>query len=152
MNRFIRPNRQQTNTAGSYRIDFAAAKKPVLLDPGLYRLHLERAELVGRNGNISIALTLTDIASGHIVSTKPMWVHGPNARPGDLAEQHKAVIADLLRLAGQPLDGDTATVISGLAGLQFQGDLGIASDQSGNPFNTLRGAGSADPDQPVRHD
>ena len=152
MNRFIRPNRQQTNTPVSSRIDFAAAKKPVLLDPGLYQLQLERAELVGRNGNISVALTLTDIDSGQFVSTKPMWIDGPNARSGDLAEQHKAVIADLLRLAGQPLDGDTATAISGLAGLRFQGDLGIASDQSGNPFNTLRAAGSDDPDEPVRHD
>ena len=116
MNRFIRPNRQQTNTPGSSQIDFAAAKKPVLVDPGLYRLQVERAELVGRNGNTSVALTLTDIASGQVVSTRPMWVDGPNARSGNLAEQHKAVIADLLRLAGQPLDGDTATAISGLAG------------------------------------
>ena len=111
MNRFIRPNRQQTNTPGSSQIDFAAAKKPVLLDPGLYRLQLERAELVGRNGNTSIALTLTDIASGQIVSTKPMWVDGPNARSGDLAEQNRAVIADLLRLAGQPLDGDPTVLL-----------------------------------------
>ena len=44
MNRFIRSNRQQTNAPGSFQIDFAAAKKPVLLDPGLYRLQLERAE------------------------------------------------------------------------------------------------------------
>lgn len=152
MNRFIRPNRQQTNTPGSSQIDFAAAKKPVLLDPGLYRLQLERAELVGRNGNTSIALTLTDIASGQIVSTKPMWVDGPNARSGDLAEQNRAVIADLLRLARQPLDRDTATAISGLSGLRFLGDLGIASDQNGNPFNSLRGAEPADPDEPVRHD
>lgn len=152
MNRFIRPNRQQTNTPGSSRIDFAAAKKPVLLDPGLYQLQLERAELVGRNGNISIALTLIDIASGQIVSTKPMWVDGPNARSGDLAEQNRAVIADLLRLAGQPLDCNTATAISGLAGLRFLGDLGIASDQNGNPFNSLRGAEPADPDESARHD
>ena len=152
MNRFIRPNRQQANTPGSSQIDFAAAKKPVLLDPGLYPLQLERAELVGRNGNTSVALTLTDIASGQVVSTRPMWVDGPNARSGDLAEQNRAVIADLLRLAGQPLDGDTQVLLKGLAGLRFMGDLGIESDQNANPFNTLRGAEPADQGEPVRHD
>ena len=57
-------------------------------------------------------MTLTDIASGQVVSTRPMWIDGPNARSGDLAEQNRAVIADLLRLAGQPLDGDTARCCS----------------------------------------
>ena len=47
MNRFIRPNRQQTNAPGSSQIDFAAAKKPVLLDPGLYRA-AARARRTGR--------------------------------------------------------------------------------------------------------
>ena len=44
MNRFIRSSRQQTNTPGSFGINFATAKKPVLLNPGLYRLQLDRAE------------------------------------------------------------------------------------------------------------
>ena len=100
MPRFIRPNRQQTNTPGSSRIDFAAAKKPVLLDPGVYELQIERAELVvGRNGNTSVVLTLIDIASGQVVSTRPMWIASSNARFGDLAEQNRAVLAGLLRLA-----------------------------------------------------
>jgi hypothetical protein len=66
---------------------------------GLYRLQLERADLVGRNGKTSIALTLTDIASGQIVSTRPMWIASSNARFGDLAEPNRAVLAGLLRLA-----------------------------------------------------
>ena len=149
MARFTRP---PGRPAGPTKINFAAAKKAILLDPGVYELQIERAELVGRNGNTSVALTLTDIASGQVVSTRPMWVDGPNARSGDLAEQNRAVIADLLRLAGQPLDGDPTALLEGLAGLRFMGDLGIESDQNGNPFNTLRGAEPADPDEPVRHD
>ncbi len=152
MNRFVRPNSQQANAPGSTQINFATAKKPVLLDPGLYPLRLERAELVGRNGNSSVALTLTDITSGQIVATKPMWVAGPNARFGDLAEQNQAIIADLLRLAGQPLDGDPTALLKGLAGLQFIGDLGIESDQNANPFNSLRGVEPADPAESVRHE
>jgi len=151
MNRFVRPNRQQTNTPAS-QIDFAAAKKSVLLDPGLYRLLLERAELARRNGNTSVVLTITDIATGQIISTKPMWIDGPHARSGDLAEQNRAVIADLLRLAGQPLDGDPAVLLEGLTGLRFTGDLGIERDQNGNPFNTLRGAEAADQGELVPHD
>lgn len=139
MNRFVRPNRQPAKAPGSSQINFAAAKKTILLDPGLYELRIERAEPVGRNGNTSVALTLTDIASGQIVNTKPMWVAGPNARFGDLAERNQAIIADLLRLAGQPLEGDTAALLASLAGLRFMGDLGIESDQNANPFNSLRG-------------
>ena len=108
--------------------------------------------MVGRKGNTSVALTLTDIASGQVVSTRPMWIAGPNARSGDLAEQNRAVIADLLRLADQPLDGDLTVLLKGLAGLRFMGDLGIETDQNANPFNTLRGAEPADPDESVRHD
>ena len=152
MNRFVRPNRQQPNAPGSSQINFAAAKKTVLLDPGRYELRIERAELVGRQGNTSIALTTTDIASGQIVNTKPMWVAGPNARFGDLAERNQAIIADLLRLAGQPLEGDTAALLASLAGLRFMGDLGIESDQNANPFNSLRGVEPADPAEPVRDD
>ena len=113
---------------------------------------IERAELVGRNGNTLVALTLTDIASGPIVATKPMWVAGPNARSGDLAEQNQAVIADLLRLAGQPLEGGTAALLASLAGLRFMGDLGIERDQTANPFNSLHGAEPADPSESVRDD
>jgi hypothetical protein len=149
MNRFTRP---PSRPAGPTKINFAAAKKAILLDPGVYELQIERGDLVGRNGNTNVALTITDIATGQIISTKPMWIDGPHARSGDLAEQNRAVIADLLRLAGQPLDGDSATAIAGLAGVRFLGDLGIASDQSGNPFNTLRGAEAADDDESVRHD
>ena len=98
MNRFTR---SPGKPAGPTKINFAAAKKAILLDPGVYELQIERAELVvGRNGNTSVALTLTDIASGQVVSTRPMWVAGPNARSGDLAEQNRAVIQELLRLAG----------------------------------------------------
>ena len=152
MNRFVRPNRQQPNAPGSSQINFAAAKKTVLLDPGRYELRIERAELVGRQGNTSIALTTTDIASGQIVNTKPMWVAGPNAKSGDLSEQNQAVIADLLRLGGQPLEGDPAVLLKGLVGLRFVGDLGIESDQNANPFNSLRGVEPADPTESVRDD
>ena len=48
MNRFVRPNRQQPNAPGSSQINFAAAKKTVLLDPGRYELRIERAESVRR--------------------------------------------------------------------------------------------------------
>ena len=152
MNRFVRPNSQQANAPGSVKLNFATAKKTVLLDPGRYELRIERAELVRRQGNTSIALTTTDIASGQIVNTKPMWVAGPNAKSGDLSEQNQAVIADLLRLAGQPLDGDPAVRLKGLVGLRFLGDLGIESDQNANPFNSLRGVEPADPAEPVRDD
>lgn len=149
MNRFTRP---PGKPPGSSQINFSAAKKAILLDPGLYELRIERAEPVGRNGNTSVALTLTDVASGQIVNTKPMWVDGPNARFGDLAERNRAIIADLLRLAGQPPDGDTTALLKGLAGLQFIGDLGIESDQNANPFNSLRGVEPADPAESVRHE
>lgn len=149
MNRFTRPIGKPP---GSIKLNFSLAKKTVLLDPGLYELRIERAELVGRQGNTSIALTLTDIASSQIVSTKPMWVDGPNAKSGDLAEQNQAVIADLLRLAGQPLDGDPAVVLKDVAGLRFLGDLGIENDQNGNPFNSLRGAEPAGTAESVRDD
>lgn len=152
MNRFVRPSSRQANAPGPFQINFAAAKKTVLLDPGRYELRIERAELVGRQGNTSIALTTTDIASGQIVNTKPMWVAGPNARFGDLAEQNQAVIADLLRLGGQPLEGNLAGLLKGLVGLRFLGDLGIESDQNANPFNSLRGVEPADPAEPVRDD
>lgn len=152
MNRFVRPNRQPAKAPGSSQINFAAAKKTVLLDPGRYELRIERAESVRRQGNTSIALTTTDIASGQIVNTKPMWVAGPNAKSGDLSEQNQAVIADLLRLAGQPLDGDPAVLLKGLVGLRFLGDLGIESDQNANPFNSLRGVEPADPTESVRDD
>ena len=81
-----------------------------------------------------------------------MWVDRPNARSGNLAEQNRAVIADLLRLAEQPLDADLPVLLKGLAGLRFMGDLGIESDQNANPFNTLRGAEPADQGEPARHD
>ena len=152
MNRFVRPSSRQANAPGPSQINFAAAKKTVLLDPGRYELRIERAESVRRQGNTSIALTTTDIASGQIVNTKPMWVAGPNARFGDLAEQNQAVIADLLRLGGQPLEGDLAGLLKGLVGLRFLGDLGIESDQNANPFNSLRGVEPADPAEPVRDD
>ena len=58
MNRFIRPSRQQANTPGSSRIDFAAAKKPVLLDPGLYRSPRDsRADICSTSGRASSAIT-----------------------------------------------------------------------------------------------
>src|SRR5262249_34700992 len=53
MNRFIRSKRQQTNTP-AFQIDFAAAKKPVLLDPGLY---LARADIYSTSGRASSATT-----------------------------------------------------------------------------------------------
>jgi hypothetical protein len=147
MNRFIRPTRKSTD---STKLNFATAKKTVLLDPGLYELRIEHAEAVGRTGNTSVALKLTDIASGQIIATKPMWVAGPNARSGDLAEQNKATIADLLRLAGQPLEGDSSVLLKGLVGLRFLGDLGIENDRNANPYNNLRGAEPVDPDESVR--
>ena len=45
MNRFTRP---PGRPAGPTKINFAAAKKAILLDPGVYELQIERAELVRR--------------------------------------------------------------------------------------------------------
>ena len=77
MNRFTR---SPGKPAGPTKINFAAAKKAILLDPGVYELQIERAELVAR-GNTSVALTLTHIASGQVVSTRPMWVAGRTPGP-----------------------------------------------------------------------
>jgi hypothetical protein len=119
-------------------IDFGAASAARVFDPEVYPLRIESARVVQNNKNILITLDLVEVDSGARVALQPLWVDGPNAGAGLLAAENRYLIAQLLRLAGQPTVGDALQLIPTLAGLTFEAQLTLSPDsRTGRTFNAI---------------
>jgi hypothetical protein len=133
--------RQKSNgNTPNVDIDFGAAANKVArtLDPDDYKLRVESARTIGKNGNVMVALDLIDTDSGRRVATQPLWVDGPNAGVGNLVAENQFLIAQLLTLAKLPTSGDVAELIPQLAGLEFDATLVLSVDgRSGRTFNAI---------------
>jgi hypothetical protein len=137
MKKFLR---QKSNSAPDVEIDFgaAAAKIARVFEPGEYRLRIEAARVIQHNENVLIVLDLIELDSGGRVDSRPLWVDGPNAGAGYLASVNQHLIAQLLKLADQPTEGNVGTLIPKLAGLEFNARLALAVDnRSGRSYNEL---------------
>jgi hypothetical protein len=121
-------------------LDFgaAAAKVAHVFEPGEYRLRIESARVVQNGKNISVALDLITAEGGERVSSRPLWVDGPNAGVGPFAAENQNVVAQLLTLAGQPTTGNPNVLIPKLTGLEFDARLGVDVDsRSRRTYNIL---------------
>jgi hypothetical protein len=137
MRKFVR---QKSNNASvpDLTLDFgaAAAKIARVFEPGEYRIRIESARAIQRNENVLIVLNLIELDSGGRVDSRPLWVDGPNAEAGDLADENRHLIAQLLKLADLPTEGNVGTLIPKLAGLEFNARLALAVDnRSGRSYN-----------------
>jgi hypothetical protein len=76
--------------------------------------------------------------SGSRVNVRPLWVDGPNAGAGDLVDENRHLIAQLLALRGLPTEGNVGLLIPQLAGLEFEARLVLAPDShTGRIYNAL---------------
>jgi hypothetical protein len=121
-------------------LDFGAAAARVarVFEPSEYRLRIDSARVVQSGCNIFVALDLVMAEGGERVSSRPLWVDGPNAGVGPFAAENQNLVAQLLTLAGQPTTGNPNVLIPKLTGLEFDARLGLAIDsRSGRTYNTL---------------
>jgi len=121
-------------------LDFAAAGAKVarLFVPGEYRLRIDSARIIQNNQNISVVLDLVEMESGSRVDIRPLWVDGPNAGVGDLAEKNQHLIGQLLTLRELPTAGKVGVLIPQLAGLEFDARLALDPDRrTGRTYNAL---------------
>jgi len=118
-----------------------AARVARTFEPGFYQLRIDAARLVvARTGNVSIALDIIEMDSGVLADTRPLWIAGPNATVGRLAAENQALVAQLLELAGQNIDGEIqlADVVPKLVGLTFDARLALATDsRTGRTYNAV---------------
>jgi hypothetical protein len=139
MKTFVRQKPADTPAVPT-NIDFGAASGqiPRVFDPEVYSLRIESARVVQRNQNTLIALDLIEVESGAHVAIQPIWVDGPNANAGRLAAENRHLIAQLLELAGRPTTGNVHELIPALAGLTFEAQLTICTDnRTGRVFNAI---------------
>jgi hypothetical protein len=115
-----------------------------LFDPGEYDVTASKAELVTnkrRTGDVSVALELHDADNPHeLIDLRPLWVAGPNADRGTLAERNQGILIDLLTAAGvaeSSYSELTNTVLNSLIGKTFGVELGIDQGRMGGTFNTI---------------
>jgi hypothetical protein len=121
-------------------IDFGAASNQVarVFEPDVYTLQIQSARVIQNNGNTSIAIDLVEVGKGSRVRLQPIWIYGPKANAGTLAIEHQHIVAQLLALAGKPLEGDPLQLIPALAGLTFDARLIITPDtRTGRVFNAI---------------
>ncbi len=138
MKKFVR--QKSNNQASNVELDFkaSASKLARIYEPGDYELRINDARVIGRGGNILIALDLVETDSGGRVDNRPIWVDGPNADAGTMVAENQNLIAQLLTLAGLPTAGNVSALIPKLAGLEFGARLVLAVDnRSGRSFNAL---------------
>jgi hypothetical protein len=118
-----------------------AAQVAHIFEPGFYQLRIDGARLVmGNADNVSVALDLIELAGNALVDSRPLWIDGPNANVGRLAAENQNLLARLLQLAGQNIDGDinVAEAITKLVGLVFEGRLALETDnRTGRTYNSL---------------
>jgi hypothetical protein len=120
-------------------LDFgaAAAKIARVFEPGEYRLRVEAARVIYTE-NVSVVLDLIELDSNSRVATGMLWVDGPNSAVGNLATENQHLVAQLLTLAKLPTTGNVSSLISKLAGLEFDAHLVLAVDnRSGRSFNAI---------------
>ena len=133
--------RQSGNApTANVNLDFGAAGAKVarLFEPGEYRLRIESARIFQNKENILVILTLIEMEGGSRVDIRPLWVDGPNAGVGDLAEKNRHLIGQLLSLRELPTAGNVGDLIPQLAGLEFDARLVLAEDRrSGQTYNAL---------------
>ena len=125
---------------GNVNLDFAAAGAKVarLFVPGEYRLRIDSARIIQNNQNISVVLDLIEMESGSRVDIRHLWVDGPNAGVGDLAEKNQHLIGQLLTLRELPTAGKVGVLIPQLAGLEFDARLALDPDRrTGRTYNAL---------------
>jgi len=145
MKKFVR--QKANNQAPDVELDFGAASAKVarVFEPDEYKVRIESARVIGKNGNILIALDLIETQSGGRVDTRPIWVDGPNANAGNLVDENQHLIAQLLTLANLPTVGNVSTLIPKLAGLEFDARLVLAVDsRSGRTSNAIADVYAAD--------
>jgi hypothetical protein len=139
MKKFTRQTSGNAPTA-NVNLDFGAAGAKVarLFEPGEYRLRIESARIFQNKENILVILTLIEMEGGSRVDIRPLWVDGPNAGVGDLAEKNRHLIGQLLSLRELPTAGNVGDLIPQLAGLEFDARLVLAEDRrSGQTYNAL---------------
>jgi hypothetical protein len=138
MRKFVR--QKSNNNTSEVELDFGAAGTKVarIFDPDDYKLRIESARIIGKNGNVLIAFDLIETESGRRVDARPLWVDGPNADAGNLVAENRYLIAQLLTLAKLPTSGNVGDLIPKLAGLEFDARLVLAvDDRSGRSFNAI---------------
>jgi hypothetical protein len=139
MKKFTRQTSGNAPTA-VVNLDFAAASAKVarLFEPGEYRLRIDSALIIQNNQNISVLLNLIEMEGGGRVGIRPLWVDGPNAGAGDLADKNRDLIRQLLILRELPTAGNVNDLIPQLAGLEFDARLVLAPDRgTGQIYNAL---------------
>jgi hypothetical protein len=139
MKRFTRQKSSNPPTS-PIEIDFgaAAAHAARVFSPEIYDVRIESAGVVWKNGNTSVVVDLVEIESGERVAIQPMWVDGPNANAGSLADEHRKIIATLLSLSGQPTAGNVQELIPKIAGLVFEARLVLETNgRTSRSFNAI---------------
>ena len=139
MKKFTRQTSGNAPTADvNLNFGSAAAKVPRLFEPGEYRLRIGSARVIQKNQNVSVVLDLIEMESGSRVDSRPLWVDGPNAGAGPLAEENKNLVRQLLTLRGLETAGNVGLLIPQLAGLEFGARLVLAIDsRTGRTYNAL---------------
>ena len=112
-----------------------------VFEPEIYELCIKGARLIhSGSGNISLALDIIEIESGAAVSTRPLWLDGPNAGNGPFAAENQQLLLKLLEAAGEATTGEIqiAESIKALVGRQIHARLVIDPDQrTGRTYNKL---------------
>lgn len=153
--RFSRPHRDAaaTNMADS-EIDFGAARRPEVVEPGQYTIRIDEAKVVVKNENVSVALTLTAVGDDEEVPLRvpPLWVGGPNEDMGTMVAENRDIVGNLLKAAGLPTKGRVAELIPQLVGHTFIGDLTVGRGRDGRAQNTLVAAMPLEEDEKAARD
>ena len=139
MKKFTRQTSGNAPTA-DVNLDFAAAGAKVarLFEPGEYRLRIDAPRILKNNQNVHVVLNLIEMESGSRVDIRPLWVDGPNAGAGPLAEENKNLVRQLLTLRGLETAGNVGVLIPQLAGLEFDARLVLDPDnRTGRTYNAL---------------